>query len=131
MKKLLLSLFILTINFGFSQSIMSYIKDRVDSHLSSKLDDRYKGGLDISDATQSGNYYIVEGSFRYQIKTMFGSGNTVTRKFKAKIKQILDDITVQKLCYIFIEYGYSETPQKSCKCSDGSFVSYSNELYVE
>lgn len=110
---------------------MSYITDRVDSHLSSKLGDRYKGGLDISDATQSGNSYIVEGSFRYQIKTWVGNGNTVTRKFKAKVKQILDDITIQKLCYVFIEYGYSDTPQRSCKCTDGSYVSSGNEIYVE
>ena len=132
MKKLiLLSFILLQVNSSYSQSLMSYVTDKIDSHLSSKLADRYKGGLDISDATESGNSYIVEGSFKYQIKTWVGSGNTVTRKFRAKVKQVLDDITVQKLCYIFIEYGYSETPQKSCKCTDGSNVYNGDDVYID
>lgn len=51
-------------------------------------------------------------SFSTQIQTLLGGGNPVTRKFKNKVNVILDDVKIHKLCYVYIIYGYSDTPKR-------------------
>lgn len=115
---------------GYSQEMLKYVKSKIENHLSNSLEERYKGGVEINDATEYNGYYLITGTFRYQIQTLLGGGNTVTRKFKSKVKIILDDVIVQKLCYVYIIYGYSDTPEKSCKCTDGGTIFSDNTLFV-
>lgn len=128
-KYLFIVTFLFCSHYSFSQEMLNYIKSKIESHLSNSLRDRYKGAVEISDAQSYDGYYIVSGTFRYQIQTLVGSGNTVTRKFKSKVKVILDDVIVQRLCYVYIVYGYSDAPDKSCKCTDGYTISSDDILY--
>ncbi len=108
-----------------AQTLFSYVKNRVESHLSSNLGDRYKGGVEISDATEVNGAIIVEGTFRYQIKLLIGgNGNVVTRKFKARAKKVLDDISIKNLCYVHISYAPDGSNSNSCSCT----ITHDNEL---
>mgnify|MGYP000736800582 CR=1 FL=1 len=131
MKKILLAALIL-ISSGatvYSQSLLSIITNKVERNLSSSLQERYKGNVNITDALETGSYIIVTGSFDYQIQTWIGPGNTVSRPFKAKVKAVLDEVQVVKLCYLLIVYGPHD-PIRQCKCTNGSFESSNGELYV-
>lgn len=128
----MLLFFSISVTNSYSQSLLSQVTKKVDIHLIQKLKDRYKGGLDITNAEEDGNYITISGTFKYQIKTYIGiNGNTVKRNFKASIKKILDDVSVINLCYVFIEYGGpTSTDYKTCNCTNQN-VTRGHKLYVE
>lgn len=131
-KTVILSLLMVSfMNLASSQIAYDGVERIVSDYLENTIHKRYSGGVTITDHYAKNNALYVEGTFRYQIRSsiMNVALNTVTRKYKAKISEVLDAYQVKELCYEYIDYDLVDE-RRFCKCSTGEYVGTEHELYV-
>lgn len=112
--KNLIVLALLLASFSSNAQMLQAVKSAIQSHLSDNSGTtNYMGGLNISDATmESDNKTItVKGTYTHK-----GFWTNVEKPFVAKVKVVLDELTVERLCF----YKYlSALDQWELKCTNG------------
>lgn len=101
---LIFSFFILSAN--ANGQMLQAVKSTIDSHLSdNKGKTNYIGGLNIIDATleSDGKTITVKGTFTHK-----GFWTNVEKPFVAKVKVVLDEFVVERLCYYKYLSAYDE-----------------------
>lgn len=96
---------------SYSQTIMNAVKSKVYTHFSNTLD-RFEGGVEVTDSWENGDYLYVKGTFKYRFEYWLGGSDIRTRDYVAKLKQVLDDITVINIAW---EYWATGMQSSSCK----------------
>jgi hypothetical protein len=101
--------------FSVKAQMLQAVKSTIQSHLSdNKTVTNYMGGLNITDATpNSENKTItVKGTYTHE-----GFWSNVEKPFVAVVKVVLDELSVEKLCY----YKYQSAIDKwELKCTNGA-----------
>jgi hypothetical protein len=89
-----------------AQQLMGLVKDKISDHLYATLNksdgngNRFSGGIEVIDAKNENGYTYIKGTFKYRMVYLIGDDKIVVKKFRAKLKTVLDDISV--ICFSYV-----------------------------
>ena len=120
-----------------AQQMMNLVKNKIADHLYATLNksdgNRFSGGIEVIDTKDKDGYTYVKGTFKYRMVYLIGDDKIVIKNFRAKLKMVLDDISVICFAYVGVNsscYYYTTDSKTGEKTKYRSTDTTNSECYI-